>query len=773
MAVNKKAALLPIALLSSIAYSQTNQEHTPAKASRMLEEVVVTAQKREERMTDVPISIAAFSEATLEMRGVTNAGDLEAITPSMVYDNLVGYSLIYMRGVGTEVFTPNSEPSVATYVDGVYFPFAHGLAQEFVPIERIEVLKGPQGTLFGRNASAGAINVISKQISDEWTTSLDAGVGSFNRKNAKAYVSGPIIDGIAFSLSGLYSFDEPYYDLAPTSPREKLDDNVSKGINGRLKLDISEELSVTVNAYQTGFEGTWTVPNSQTKPTTLGTANGSTQVRPGKRETNFNGPSSIEADTIVYATTIDYHHEKFDSKIIVSYQDVETDTRWDYDNGPSADVFFYPTNQFLKSKAAELQILSNDNTPFAEYLNWIAGAYYYASEGGFDPILIGYGSFDSAGQLNDSLSPLFSTLSSSTGLISPDAIAPITMRGVIDTESYAGFTQATGKLFDLANLTIGVRYQAEYRKLLKSSIGIATNTPEDPQETTLIDYIADNGDYAIKNTDISPRIALDVDIFDDTLLYASFSQAFKSGTINVVAISEEPSTVDPEKTSSFEIGVKGTALDGTLKYSAAIFRNEIEDLQVLTVSLASGGLVSLVNAAEAAIDGAEFDVTWQMLPNALPGFVLTASGGYMNSQYESFPDGTGFDETTGIGFGPTAASPARDFSGNETVRTPEYSGALGLSYTMQVPGGDLEVGASGYYNSGYYFDAQNDAEQPEYYTVDARISYFHPSSGVRVTAIGKNLNDRLYFTNIFPNDFGHAATFAPPTTYALLFSYDY
>ena len=771
--MNKSVIIAGGVLLASplVALAQTDAP-APKKASRLLEEVVVTAQKREERMADVPITIAAFSEDSLEMRGVTNAADLEAITPSMVYDSLVGYSLIYMRGVGTEVFTPNSEPSVATYIDGVYFPFAHGLAQEFIPIERVEVLKGPQGTLFGRNASGGAINVVSKPVSDEWTVSLDAGVGSFERRAFKAYVSGPIVDKVSFSLSGNYSKEETYYELAPTSPREDFLDNESSGVNARLKFQFTDELAVTLNAYQTGFEGTMTVPNSATNPTALGTAAGQTPVRPGKRETNFNGPSQIEADTIVYSATVDFNPEKFDMKLISSYQDVKTDTRWDYDNGPLVDVFFFPTNQFLKSQATEFQIVSNDNTPWSENLSWIAGTYYYRSKGGFDPIVIGVGALESSGPLSDVVGPLFDTLGGLTGITLPEAAVPLVLRGVINTESYAGYTQATLNLFDRVDLTAGLRYQVEYRHLTRSSVGLETASHEAPAEITLINYL-ENGDYGIKNEDLSPRLALDIDIFDDTLLYGSVSQAFKSGTVNVVAVTEQPSIVDPEKTTTYEIGMKGSFLEGSFKYSAAIFRNEIDDLQVLTVSLPSGGIVSLVNAAEATIDGAEFDITWQMFPNAIPGLVLTAAAGYLDSSYGSFPDGPGFDEDSGLAFGATAPLPARDFSGNRTIRTPEYSGALGLSYSTDVPGGDMEVGASAYYNSGYFFDPQNVAEQPEYYTVDARISYFHVDSGIRVTAIGKNLNDELYFANIFPNDFGEAATFAAPTTYALQFSYDY
>lgn len=178
---------------------ETDREANP---SRLIEEVVVTAQKREENLQDVPISVAAFTGDELEARGVNDPTALAAITPGLTYNNLVGYSLIYIRGVGSDAFEPTADQSVATYIDGVYLPFAHGLAQEFVKLERIEVLKGPQGTLFGRNATGGAINIITRKPTDALEIDLDGTLAKFSDREAKAFISGPIFDTLKGSISG-------------------------------------------------------------------------------------------------------------------------------------------------------------------------------------------------------------------------------------------------------------------------------------------------------------------------------------------------------------------------------------------------------------------------------------------------------------------------------------------------------------------------------------------------------------------------------------------
>jgi iron complex outermembrane receptor protein len=205
-----------LTLLSSTAATPslaqaTTQENPDLRKSRMLEEVLVTAQKRSENNQDVPISVTAFNSDTLDALGVSNPQDLQRVTPGLTYTTTEGASIIYLRGVGSDAYLM-ADPSVALYIDDVYFPFAQGLAQSFGAIEGIEVLKGPQGTLFGRNAVVGAINIHSMSPGPDPEASIQFAFESYNTQSLRLYGSYPITDTLAISVSAFKNSNKPYYD---------------------------------------------------------------------------------------------------------------------------------------------------------------------------------------------------------------------------------------------------------------------------------------------------------------------------------------------------------------------------------------------------------------------------------------------------------------------------------------------------------------------------------------------------------------------------------
>lgn len=767
---NAEAAppLATIATPEPAADAESAAAAEPRLSNRVLEEVVVTAQKRAENIMSVPISIQAFSADSLEARGANDPQDLKFVTPGLVYDNLVGYSLIYMRGVGTDVFLPNSEPSVATYIDGVYFPFSQGLAQEFTKLDHIEVLKGPQGTLFGRNATGGAINVIAKKPSDQFEFDLDAGVRSFAGRSSKAYLNIPVGAGLSVSFSGLYDKDHPYYKLAPSSPLQHLAPNVSEGFNPRIHWQITDNLSALISGYFAGTHGTGATVNTNIAPKPAGVLLG--VVDAGDRTASVNAPETMSSRSTVIYGNIEWITDFANLKLLGSNTKAHTDTRWDYDAGPNNVAYFYPYNQYLNSRTGELQIVSNPNTPWADHLEWTAGLYYFHSEGGFDnpPIEVGVVNLHTPGPLGQAFAGLQSAVSgltSSLGLGTfelPQGAVGIFLTGVIQTDALAGYAQAKYSPTDWVSLTAGARYQDETRKMVKSTTQIdAVGIP-----AVYIDWLARN-QYKTTRESLSPRIALDFNFIKDTLLYASWSEATKSGTYNIVNIYTPPGYIKPETDDSYELGIKGHLFGNDLRYTVAVFDNKITNLQTLNVSLLQGGAISLANAGSATIYGAEFDTTWRALPDLLPGFAILMSGTWLHGEYTSFPEGQGFDPATGVAFGPNGLGPARDFSGNRTVRTPKFTGSFGLSYSFSAPGGTVEVGSDVYYNSGYFFDTQNTVEQPRYYTLNARASYLYEPWDLRVSVYGKNLTDQFYYLNAFATDFGVNATAAAPTTWGV------
>jgi iron complex outermembrane recepter protein len=232
----------------------------PARGrSRLVEEIVVTAQKREEDIQDVPISISAFTGESLDAKGITDPKTLAQSIPGVTYGETVNFSIIYVRGVGTDAFLPDSDLSVAMYMDGIYFPFANGLSQTFGAIERVEVLKGPQGTLFGRNATGGAFNITTKTPEFEPAFSFSTGYGKFDQFNSRVYGNIPLTDSLAANVSLTYNTGDNYYsgtrgDVNSTAGRP-LPTESEKGARLKLRWNPSEWFDLTVTGLKHEKDG--------------------------------------------------------------------------------------------------------------------------------------------------------------------------------------------------------------------------------------------------------------------------------------------------------------------------------------------------------------------------------------------------------------------------------------------------------------------------------------------------------------------------------------
>jgi iron complex outermembrane receptor protein len=746
----------------------------------LIEEIVVTAQKREENLQDVPISVSAFSGYVLEARGVEGPQDLATITPGMVYNELLGYSLIFIRGVGSDAFQPTADPSVATYIDGVYLPFSHGQAQNFVKLDRIEILKGPQGTLFGRNAVGGAINIVTRKPDENFTANLDATVGSENRKEVKAFVSGPILGNLYGSLSGIYNNVDAYYEMDSDSLVKDLTPDESKGLSARLQWDLAQDWTATVSALITRFEGASSVVNTAEDVKPLGQAAG-VQNR-GTRRASLDVAPLLEAESDLFYGQLIWTPEWFDMKLSVSDQDVSTLTKYDFDSSPRNLVAFEVPKQFAETTTAEFQMLSRDGGIFPDWLEVTSGLYYYDSDAGYaDTRLVAAGPDSLAGlfppgssDAADAVQPVFddfrdvlSDLGTQAGVPIPTNLVDLNLLGHVETEAQAIYLQNTFLLKDWFTMTLGGRYQKEERAVRDPTVSL--NTDQGPIQ--LIAY----EDDAFTRRSFSGKVSLNFMPNDNQLIYLSISNTEKSGTFNLPPVNTQPRLILPEEVISFELGNKGDFLDGTFRYSAAVYLNEIKNLQTQVVSLASGGAQNLFNAAEAQTRGVELDFTWQMFPVSFPGFVFLGSASYLDAEYISYPEGSGFDEDTGAFFGEGSQSgmPPRDFSGNTPVRAPEITLTIGPTLSLQAPGGSIDIGADVYYNSGFFFDTQNTSSQPKHILVNARLSYLYEDWNLRTSIFGRNLLSEDYYVNRFPTDFATNSNFANDRTFGLTLGLEY
>lgn len=754
-------------------------EDDSAGENRLIQEVIVTAQKREESLQSVPISVQAFSAETLDARGISKPSSLQLVTPGLQYNTQVGYAQIYIRGVGTEAFIPSADATVATYIDGIYYPFAQNVTSALGPIERVEVLKGPQGTLFGRNSTGGAINVVMKQPGPDLETAVNISRESYDATNIRMYTNIPLIETLSLALSGLRYSEESYYKLAATSPLDEIARDTTKAFQLKARWNPVEALSAILGyTYTNTLSGTATTTAAE-DPKPLGRL---LQITPSPDyQSSDDYPSLLDTVTRVVSADVSYASPWFDTKLILADQRATSKTNVDFDGSNMPVAVFTTPGQFANVKTAEFQILSNDDGWGADWLTWIGGLYYLKSSVGYDPaaflagpqlvrFLAEPGGLGISGQAE----PLIDLLS---GLPLADQLLPLVnggarlnIDGILDTRSSAVFVQATAELSDWSALTLGGRYQTETRELVKSETQIVPITTTPASAVTVLSF----GRQRAHSSNFSPKIVLDFKLFDDALLYFSYAKGFKSGTFNIANLYAPSDYVKPESVKSYELGYKDSLMGRTLRLSAAIFENRVHDVQGQIVSFTSGGAVKLINTGSGRIRGAEFDAQWQIFPQAFPGFVLNAAAAYLDGIYTHYPNGAGFDETSGLFFDGTLF-PTRDFSGNKTVRTPKISGNVGLSYAWSLGPGSLEIAADGYYNSGFYFSTQNtpQSKQGGYSLIGAHASYLFDPWGVRATLFGENLADTKYLVYDTDTDFGTLKLLGRPATYGLRLSWSF
>jgi iron complex outermembrane recepter protein len=737
------------------------EEPAPLSASRgsrlAIEEIIVTAQKREESVQSVPLTISAFSGDVLDAKGVVDQKDLQLITPGLQYGEMAGYSIIFIRGVGSDAFQATVDSSVATYIDGLYIPYTSHQAQALGSVERVEVLKGPQGTLFGRNTVGGAINVTTKKPGDSFEAAITADFGNFSRMFTKAYLSAPLTDSLGISLAGLYNVRDSYWERLVDDGAEYRE---YKDVGGKVTLSWrpSDWFELDGAYYTLTHESAGSLAGTLTRASLIGQAAGlPTNDEPFK--TGANPDVGIDFDLDIYAVTGLLRTDWFDIKSISGWQDMLNFAHYDYDSTEVSLIDFFAFPQFAKVFTQELQILSNDSAP--HWWRWIIGGYFEDSHKGFEnvPVKVPVQSL-LLGYLGGLGTQLQNVLTGLPGGLATDATAVVTLHGSVETSAYAVFGQTTFDMTPWASLTLGLRYSSEKRSIddASSDVTLENVLGQNTPPTQLLSYEKRSQEYS----DLSPKVTLDFKPTQDMLVYASYAEGFKAGNFNGINLTMPPQQVEPEKVQTYEVGLKSDLFDRRVRFNFSVFRNEVADGQIQFISLLSGGLVAFENASAYTIDGADVELTWAITQN----LIFNAVGNYLDGRYDDFV-GSGFNENTGV------LERDIDFSGNDTVRSPRKTATLSLSYFMELGSFDFEIAGDTYYNSGFFYNPANTVEESAYRVHSARLSGLHRRSGVRLTLWGRNLTDEVYTMQKFEHDFGVTTIYAPQRTYGVTLQWNY
>lgn len=759
----------------------TAEAPTPAperRRSALMDEMVVTAQKREENINAVPIAIQAFTPETLAARGIENQIGLMRAVPSLDVGSQAGYATIFLRGIGTEAFL-TADPSIASYVDGVYFPFSPTFIQDFAGVERVEVLKGPQGTLFGRNAVGGAISVTSKAPDfDEAETMIDITAGNFNLFKPRIYTNVPITDNFAVNLSAYYSRSD--YHLDGTTGGQPLREQIDEGVRVKARWAPLDDLDLTLGFTRTRNQNNGAI-GQNLNPSPLGQLVG---IRPPEDPTRVDLDERLYgvANTQLISGQAVYSMPWLDVKLLASDQQSSLLYNYDFDGSPQPLVSFDVPGHPADIQQGELQLISSNDMPGGDWLKLTGGVFYFRNTQGFDPVEITVGNINPIGPI---LGPILDGLNLDNTILGDltnldGRLYRARASAQVKTESIGYYIQGTAQLTDWFALTLGGRYQDEERGLAKSTVSAVIGDADlgdsflggPPIVWTMG---RDENGNAVPGTQSTkgffPKVTLDFKPFqDDTLIYLSYQVAEKAHAYNAFAIYLRPQFIRPEETTAYELGIKTSFFDGLMQFNAATFYYDIKDLQTQYVSLLSGGALAFENAPEAESIGVEFDLVTEVFPSWINGLTMAANAGYIDATFGSYPNAAGYDPQTGL------FSPNNDFSGNRQTRTPRFSGSIALTKFWELGStGEFEIGADYYYNSGFFYSASNDPsyEQEAYNLVGGFVSYRYLPWQMNIRAFGNNITDEFYTQGVISTDFGGVFTVAPPAQYGVRISWEF
>jgi iron complex outermembrane receptor protein len=699
---------------SAMAQTEGQSERPESTSPAIVEngglvDIVVTAEKRESLIQKTPLSITALDSAALSTRGIVDINQVSGLVPSMTINNYAGTPRITIRGLGLTAFAPGFDGAVAVHVNGVYLAHAVEAGAQFLDMERIEVLRGPQGTLYGRNATGGSVNLITKRPTSTFEAGLDANVGNYSYHAVEGFVSGPVNDAIRvrFAIRGeqrngfsLNLFDNKHYD-----------DLAQFGFRGSLEYDVADRVQLTLtgdyfygkdhqyathylgNGRQGRFVGQPGLYN-QELPAVL--AGGQTIPRTSDNEAinprllNTDRPPDSMRRYYGFSGTLDWElSDSVSLKSITAYRHIYYLAQTERD---ATNVYFANFNQSERSRqvSEELQLLGD-----TESLKWIIGAYYLN-----DKILKGYQEID------------FGPAAGATNVTPPDR-PEIFMGGSAATKAYAIFGQATYSLTPTLSITPGLRYSKEER-----SIDERLLRPNPVVSATNIDSASFHA--------VTPKLVLQYEPTNGLMAYASVSKGFKSGGYAVTGLQ---AAVQPEKLWAYEIGIKSKLFDNHVQANVSAFHYDYTNLQVSKIV---NNRAVLENAADATVDGVELEL--QLLP--IENLVISASFAYNDAKFKNFVTvDPAFPELLG-----------QDLSGRRLPDSSKYMFSIAPAYT--IPIGDAgKIVVSGEYNwrSTRYFTPFNlkNAYQPAFGMLNARIRY-SPSGGSWYAELwGKNLTNKL------------------------------
>jgi len=714
---NLRKTLLSAASLLCLAGTARAQD---ANSSSKIETVVVTAEKRAENLQDVPISVTAITAALIQDKGIASALDLSGNVPNLYIKTQAGGGAkpnVFMRGMGTDDFNSTAQNAVGFYEDDVFLGATSGLLMTLFDLNRIEALRGPQGTLYGRNTTAGAIKYITNEPTSDEEGYASLTVGNYGRTTTEGAISGPLSDTFSARLSGIY--DRSGGDEYNINLHHHVGSFDNFAIRGQIKWEPDANTTILLSLQDAAHHGDNVVYHHiGLNPDGTDVFGYSDPSNLGFYEVNSNAQRE---KTLTDGIRLKIDHD-FGGFTLTSIS-AENHTRYsgflDTDVSP-IDNFDVYLDDGQTQYSEELRLASTGDDP----LQWIGGVYAYSDR------LWSNQAYDFGRDLaNQGVAPDLVTLFPSL----------IRQKYLQHTQSYALFGEVSYQWTSKLKTTVGVRGTLDHKDIdlnsffdepAPNNVSQLAQGQVDPNDGIVCTTCSERNTYSA----ITGRFVVDYKFTDDVLGYASYNRGYKSGGYNGGAFffTLETTPYRPESVDALEIGAKTDSFDGRLRVDVDGFYNWYHDLQAFQFSNVGGTPVSVPsNAAEATIYGGEIE----LLAKPIDGLLISNSLGLLHANYDKY------------------VTALANYSGNTLIDAPSITYTGSIEYTLNsIMGWSVRPRAEVHYTSKQYFDVSNPPDQVQngFAVVDASVNLTPPNEHYEILLWAKNLTETHYNQEITP-----------------------
>lgn len=726
------------AAVSTVSAEELAKPKARGVAALLMEEVVTISRKKSagEEVQDVPVQISAFSGEQLEALQMRSVADMSFSMPNVTLDAVgtsVTTSNFSIRGMGTSSSIPSTDPTVGLFVDGMYYGISWGMVMDTFDLEGMEVLRGPQGTLFGRNVTGGAVTMRTRRPSHEFSLKAKTSITDDNDQVYALSTTGSLIeDVVAGKLAVYYRNDAGYFDNVAPGGSSSMGDSETFMVRPAITITPTEDLDITF-IYEYGETKGDGVAAQNTQPAAFLSATPGLKLDDFEVNLDNEGETDAEWSSLIMETNYQVGFGDGVITNIFAYRDFEQFSDADVD---SSDI-----NHFNLAGRADQDQISNElrfaGTFMEDRLDLTVGHFYFKQNLTYVEDRFAFADLDAFTGL---------AVDPPNGSFGGQGLQAV-YGGTQDSTIWGVFAQGDFSLTERLIMTLGMRYTEEEKDaeialggFLPVSLGLPQPCSIAEPKCTAIDFI-DEGAWS----SWSPKFGLQYFYNDSSSVYFSWSKGYRSGGYNLRNTNPDfpPGPSEQEQQNAWELGLKSEWMDGRVTMNAAVFRNIYDDIQRDTLDSAARQVT--LNAGKLTIDGVELDMKALVTDN----LVVSLSVGYLNGQYDDLEaDLTGDGVINGADEGLTPP------------RLADWSTQIGFNYDIPLESdGLISLRGSWSHRTAAPFNDDNTGIVPSHDRVDAGLAYTTPDGRWTATLFGKNLLDDQHNGLVAPLDAGFPFTY--------------